>query len=261
MSSGGPPDAPNRPAPGAANPYAPPAAAIDVAAIPAQAAGGFKSATPLANAIMIIMAVEVLGQLADMGNALLTISVMHRVVGGEEVARDTLVAIDNRAQALSVLELLTLVAAAVAYCLFMPRANRNASSFGALLKNTPGWAAGWFFVPFASLWKPYEAMKEIWQASDPDPAKPAAFAAVPSLLPWWWGMFLVHNIGGWIFAQLSKGSPGPGGLITLSWAQVVTGALTICAALLAVAVVRQLARRQDERQRRQLAGPPAAPAT
>ncbi|MFT6794470.1 MAG: hypothetical protein ACJAR1_002480 [Rubritalea sp.] len=28
---------------------------------------------------------------------------------------------------------------------------------------TPGWAVGWHFIPVANLWKPYEAMLDIWR--------------------------------------------------------------------------------------------------
>ena len=30
---------------------------------------------------------------------------------------------------------------------------------------TPGWSVGWFFVPIMNPWKPFQAMREIWQAS------------------------------------------------------------------------------------------------
>ena len=30
---------------------------------------------------------------------------------------------------------------------------------------TPGWSVGWYFVPIANLFKPYQAMKEIWANS------------------------------------------------------------------------------------------------
>ena len=53
-----------------------------------------------------------------------------------------------------------------------------------------GWAAGYFFIPIMNLWKPYQAMKEIWQGSDPDPTVHAFSVRVPALLPWWWGLFL-----------------------------------------------------------------------
>jgi len=30
---------------------------------------------------------------------------------------------------------------------------------------TPGWAVGWYFVPLANLFKPFGAMRQIWNAS------------------------------------------------------------------------------------------------
>ena len=47
---------------------------------------------------------------------------------------------------------------------------------------TPGWAVGWFFVPFASLFKPFEAMRELWNASDGTDSRLA-----PDQMKIWWG--------------------------------------------------------------------------
>lgn len=45
-------------------------------------------------------------------------------------------------------------------------ASRNASiTAPSSSRITPGWAVGWFFVPIASLWMPFKAMKETWAAS------------------------------------------------------------------------------------------------
>ena len=30
---------------------------------------------------------------------------------------------------------------------------------------TPGWSIGWYFVPIANLWKPFQALNEIWKAT------------------------------------------------------------------------------------------------
>ena len=44
------------------------------------------------------------------------------------------------------------------------RTNANAHSFGTGdMSITPGWAIGWYFIPIANLFKPYEGMKETWQ--------------------------------------------------------------------------------------------------
>jgi Domain of unknown function (DUF4328) len=257
MNGSGPPDAPKPPAAGAINPYAPPTASLDAAAGGiVREADGFKSATTLANAITVVMALEAVISLLGAANAGLTISVMRRVIAGETVEQAGLVAIDSRAQVLASIGFLILLAAAVLFCLFMPRANRNARAFGSPMTNTPGWAAGWFFVPFASLWKPYYAMKEIWQGSDPDPSAHALLVRVPTLLPLWWWMFIGHSVTGQAGAQIYKHSGGPSGLITASWANIVSSGVTIAAAVLAALVVRAVARRRDERQRRHPAGTP-----
>ena len=70
--------------------------------------------------------------------------------------------------------------------MWIHRANYNAHQLGAAeMKFTPGWAIGWYFIPIAMLWKPYQAMKEIWQAS----FNPSRWweEDTPPLLPLWVG--------------------------------------------------------------------------
>lgn len=70
------------------------------------------------------------------------------------------------------------------------RMNNNLRAMGATdMKFTPGWAIGYFFIPVAQLWKPYQAMKEIWKASK----NPAYWKTVkvPAVLPLWWTLWLI----------------------------------------------------------------------
>jgi len=94
------------------------------------------------------------------------------------------------------------VASAVLVLVWIHRANYNARALGATgLKMTPGWAVGWYFVPIAWFWKPYQAMKEIWQASI-DPKHWWRQGGSP-LLSWWWGLWLA----GWWVPVLLAGGP------------------------------------------------------
>ncbi|MGA0600669.1 DUF4328 domain-containing protein [Caulobacter sp. KR2-114] len=74
------------------------------------------------------------------------------------------------------------------------RVSLNAHALIPTLTISPGWAVGWYFVPIALLLKPFQAMKETWQAS----ANPAAWRSVdtPSLLRWWWFLWLLSSILG-----------------------------------------------------------------
>jgi hypothetical protein len=72
------------------------------------------------------------------------------------------------------------------------RVNKNAHVLTAWMQMSPGWNVGFFFIPIATLWKPFEGVRQSWQASfspdDPD-AEP-----VPDLLRWWWGLWVATSI-------------------------------------------------------------------
>lgn len=85
------------------------------------------------------------------------------------------------------------------------RANYNVRQFGAKdMKFTPGWCVGWYFIPIFTLWKPYQAMKEIWKAS----TNPDNWSNVEasSILPWWWFFLLANNFLGHTIFRMSLGA-------------------------------------------------------
>jgi len=82
------------------------------------------------------------------------------------------------------------------------RANYNARQLGAKgMKFTPGSSVGWYFIPVFALWKPYQAMKEIWKAS----SNPDNWSEVKasSILSWWWFFWLVNNFLGQAVMRMS----------------------------------------------------------
>jgi Domain of unknown function (DUF4328) len=65
---------------------------------------------------------------------------------------------------------------------------------------TPGWAVGWYFIPFANFVKPFSAMRQIWNASrgatiDLDEGH--------STLTIWWAFWLISNIANNISLRMS----------------------------------------------------------
>ena len=57
---------------------------------------------------------------------------------------------------------------------------------------TPGWSVGWFFVPVASLFKPFQAMRELWTKTSSHEIGDAATS--PLVLKLWWGAFLIGTL-------------------------------------------------------------------
>jgi hypothetical protein len=138
------------------------------------------------------------------------------------------------------------VATAIAFCMFINRANKNVRALGAVgMEFTPGWAVGWFFIPLANLWKPFQAVREIYQASDPN-ADAVNWKLTPTapLLGWWWAMWLLSNFVGQIELRMTLSAPEGLAKTTLVIA-IVGSVLNLLSAMLAISLVRAIHARQE----------------
>ncbi len=109
---------------------------------------------------------------------------------------------DLRQNIIAIVRLVVFVILYILILKWIYRANFNARHIGASgMVFTPGWSIGWYFVPIACYWKPYQAMKEIWKTS----ANPNNWSSqsVPTLLPWWWFLWVVSSILGSASLRLS----------------------------------------------------------
>jgi hypothetical protein len=99
---------------------------------------------------------------------------------------------DQRQQAIAVVMFASGIAATILRLMWIYRLGSNARALGAQeMLTSPGWAVGWFFVPFANLAMPLVALREIWKAS----ASPSDWKnqPVPAALGVWWALFLVTS--------------------------------------------------------------------
>jgi len=79
----------------------------------------------------------------------------------------------------------------ILFCNWIPCANRNARALGATgMRFTPRWCVIWYVIPIMHLFRPYEAMKEIWRASTPADGTQWRQHRVPLILPLWWALWL-----------------------------------------------------------------------
>ncbi|MDE0359424.1 MAG: DUF4328 domain-containing protein [Gammaproteobacteria bacterium] len=133
------------------------------------------------------------------------------------------------------------------------RANDNTRQLGATdMHFTPGWAIGWYFVPIAWFWKPYQAMTEIWRAS----RNPSDWRGepVPPLLRWWWVLWIVPFWGVSIVDVAARGRVDEAGLERLeATTGLVSWMLDIPLALVLLAIIGAVHRMQMDHHRRQLA--------
>jgi hypothetical protein len=108
--------------------------------------------------------------------------------------------------------LLTLVTV-VFFSMWIYRAAANIVAAGTIgFDYTPGWAVGWFFVPIANLFKPYAAMRQIWNASHGGQGD--ELERPEGLLAIWWGTWVLANIASNIALRLTINPASPAELKT-----------------------------------------------
>ncbi|HSA94795.1 MAG TPA: DUF4328 domain-containing protein [Acidobacteriota bacterium] len=195
-------------------------------------------------------------------SGVLQIDLLSRIARGFGYTMDEAFRNDSRQQVLGILQLLLVIATTVIFLMWFHRVYKNLPSLGQRRPTfTPGWAVGFFFVPFLNLVRPFQAMREAWHGSDPGRLEPDVPSdgsekrdrpATPPLVGWWWGLCLisgvVSNIVGRIYFYASKNG-------TLAEAQtasvlmVVSDLLSIPGALVTIRLVGRLTRRQAEKVR------------
>ena len=144
------------------------------------------------------------------------------------------------------------LASLVVFCIWVHQAYANLIPLGSRrVRFTPGWAVGYFFIPFVNLVRGVQVMRDVWIESQPLPAERAEDATLVRRAPLvngWWAMWLVMTFS---FRSNNYSFPDP----------MMKAAIEIVAGLLFIAVVRGIARRQREQWedlvRRQPAPAPA----
>ena len=142
---------------------------------------------------------------------------------------------DTRQAIVGLTQMAVLIITAIFFLKFIYRANYNARQLGATnMRFSPGWSVGWYFIPIANLWKPYQAMSEIWRASK-NPQNPEA-ESVPSLLPLWWFAWIVSNILGRASFKLAF-AKDISSLITGSIVSIISDAFEIPVCFIGLALI------------------------
>lgn len=169
--------------------------------------------------------------------------------------------------------LLVLVTAGVFITWFF-RAYRNLRRLGVEnMRYGNGWAIGAWFIPIFGMIRPKQIANDIWRGSERGVDISAQWreVRVPSLVHWWWGLFLVQGvvveIGRRFVESGYRQLTSFGGSVEVGISRIESGTnidlfggiCAIAAAVLGIMVVNQVSRRLDEIRNDVLAAGPAAP--
>jgi len=219
-------------------------------ALPAGAASsssGFRDPGTLTRALRLFMYLGIALGALSLVSQLLELQLLNDMQAGRSPAPGEVASNDLRQQIVASLRVINFVVVIVLFCIWIYRANYNARQLGAAdMQFTPGWAVGWYFIPIANLWKPYQAMREIWQAS----ASPAHWQQQPrgSVLPLWWTFFLLSNFLGNASFRLSLRARTVPDLILAGTVGAANDAIDIVSTAIALVLVTQIFRMQMARR-------------
>lgn len=171
---------------------------------------------------------------------------LSQLAGGAATQENFASAARTTESLIAVSALLTVMSLVLAYVLagfWIYNAACNARALGARgFQNSPGWAVGWYAVPIASLFKPFEAMAEIYKASRSPVGWP--LQKTPLLLRFWWGAWLIAGLGGYIMAIAARELTAPADLVGATQLQMLDVVLELVASALFVTVVLRVYRAQ-----------------
>jgi len=151
---------------------------------------------------------------------------------------------DTRQLIVGVLYFVTFVVTTITFMRWVYRANLNCHGFGAQgMRFTPGWSIAYYFIPIFCLYKPYQAMKEIWKVST-NPSNWQNEKGSP-LLGWWWALWLISNWCAWQAFWLSIQADTINSLWTSTMWNVIFYVIDIPLCIVTILLVSEIFTKQE----------------
>lgn len=119
------------------------------------------------------------------------------------------------------------------------RASCNARELGAAgMRFSEGGSVFWYFVPILNLWKPFQAMKEIWRASE----RPRDWQNGPAhgLLVAWWTLWLLSSSASNASLRLTLRAESMGELLAANHVTLISDLLNIPLSIVFSLVVKTI---------------------
>ena len=203
---------------------------------------GVQRAARLGRAVTILLTATIVGDLANIGVTIAELATLRRYRDGTASDLEVVRAID-RSGAVGITILVLAVVTGIVWLVWQHRSQSNLREAGIRgLAFTPGWAVGWWLIPIANLWKPFQATRELHKASA---GGERWEAPTPALLGWWWAGWIVFNVMDGVASGFFAGDDVSIGSYMVGDRFSIAGdLLSTATAVLAIIVVREVIRRQ-----------------
>ena len=204
---------------------------------------GFRNSDKLTSWVRYMLYVQIIVAVVSIISGYLEYELLSDYQNGVYTSQEKAVAdgeaSDQRQGLVGIVYLVVFVISGFLILRWIHRANYNARQLGAEnMEFTPGWSIGYYFIPILTLWKPYQAMKEIWKASK----SPSNWESqnTSGILPMWWTLWLISNVLGQAIFRLSMRAEELNDLINLNIVTQISNVLDIPLALMLLAIVSNI---------------------
>jgi hypothetical protein len=195
-----------------------------------------------------LVGLTVLGDLALGYQSFATLAFFRTATDGSLTDADLMLAgetLDSQALVVSIGYLVAFVLSVIASGIWIYRASWNAGQLQPSVNRiTPGWAVGWYFVPFMALWKPLQAMKECWNSSaDPQGDMDRG---MPGLMTGWWTTWVVTSLWSSFSTRRWNKADTIEEMRNLCWGDIVMTPVSIASAILFILLIQRLTQMQAQ---------------
>jgi hypothetical protein len=209
--------------------------------IASEVPSGFRNPTSLTRALQFLLVARLVLDVLGLLSCRAQYQLLQSTFTEAEAAAN-----DFRHGTIGGIQFLAGIVTAVVFCCWIYRVNGNARALGASgMEFTPGWSVGWYFVPFANLWKPFQAMREIWKASK----NPTQWQSEPTdqILRWWWFGWITNNILGQVDLRVTLAARDVSSLSAASVIGAIDDGFGVFAIAFALVLITRVSRMQMTR--------------
>ncbi|OUL60563.1 DUF4328 domain-containing protein [Flavobacterium sp. AJR] len=185
--------------------------------------------------IWIVMAIELVALISKC----FQYNLLQTAVNGGVITTDEAIANDTTEQTIAILYLIVYIISAVTFIQWFRRAYYNLHLKTEFLSHSEGWAAGSWFVPIISLYRPVQIMRELYEETESyltEKGLNIDDKLKTNMLTPWWTLWIISNILGRIISKYPTNSIDD--LINSTIASIVLNIIGIPLALIAIKIIK-----------------------
>ena len=190
--------------------------------------------------IWTVLTIEIISILSDY----LQYNLLQTVANDGQISSETATDNDLRQKIIAIIYLVTYIISGITFIRWFRRAYFNLHLKAETLSFTEGWAAGSWFVPFISLYRPKQIMKELYVETQNLLTAKQENSTVnlnTQFIGWWWALWLIASFLGQFVFRYSLKAESLEALTTATIASIIASIIAIPLALITVKIIKDYA--------------------